>query len=59
MNSRNRSIILVNTKVPCPLCKEGFMNKPNMRIHLTNEHTNKEAEIFIDKIMCKGKICKM
>ncbi len=33
----------------CPLCKEPFRNKSNLRKHLNREHTEIEAEKFIKK----------
>ena len=65
MNPRNRSIILVNVKYYCPLCKFFSYFKYTLRNHLAKDHTDSEGEKYINKLVkrdnlkCSGKVCKI
>ncbi len=43
MNSKNRSIILVSVRIQCPICHESYLNKYNLRQHLSGSHTDDEG----------------
>jgi len=47
MNSRNRSIVMATLKIKCPLCKELFYSKYNLRRHLGSDHTDTEGNHYI------------
>tara|TARA_R100001530_G_scaffold129397_1_gene99695 strand:- start:711 stop:905 length:195 start_codon:yes stop_codon:yes gene_type:complete len=45
------STLLISITMKCPLCKETFRNKFNVRKHLHKEHTESEAEKYLMKIL--------
>lgn len=51
MNPKNRSIIMVNIKMMCPLCTEYFYFKVSLRKHLARDHTDTEGEKYIKKLI--------
>ncbi len=43
MNSKNRSIILVSVRIQCPICHESYLNKYNLRQHISGSHTDDQG----------------
>ncbi len=51
MKPETAKLIASIIKVPCPLCDEKFRNKFNAHYHLKKEHTNLEAEKYLNTIV--------
>lgn len=47
MNGETASKIFMYSKTPCPLCKQEYRLKVNLRLHIKRNHTENEAEEFL------------
>ena len=50
MKSDSARLIVCSLTIQCPLCDEKFRTKLNFRYHLQRNHTEVEAEDYINEI---------